>query len=161
MPPNIRRTRSFMNVFGAISALGFSLLAVLVTLDVATRYFAFMELTWVGEVTEYLLTVSTFLGAPWVLHHHGHVSVDILIKAVPRAFAQKIIWTTDAMGLLISGILSYEAAFVMLDSYSTGSLVFKNLVFPEWYTFVPITTCFVLCTIEFASRLRPKNEVLA
>ena len=35
------------------------------------------------------------------------------------------------------------------DSRQLGSMVFKTLVFPEWWLFVPVPLCFALLAVEF------------
>jgi TRAP-type C4-dicarboxylate transport system permease small subunit len=141
-----------MTACGVVSAVGFGLLAGIVSLDVLTRNLQLAQWSWLNEVTEYILTISTFLGAPWLLHHNGHVNIDILLRAMPRHLANATIRLADAIGLGICAVLLYESLRVTIDSQRLGSLVFKNLIFPEWYLMVPVVICFALCTLEFVLR---------
>lgn len=138
---------------GMIAAAGFGLIALLVAADIALRNLGILGWPWLNEVTEYLLTISTFLGAPWVLHHGGHVNVDILLRVVPPAVARATVRLAYAVGLVICAACLWIAASALLDIRSTGAQVFKNLVFPEWWLMVPMVWCFGLCTLEFAVRL--------
>ncbi|HWK96754.1 MAG TPA: TRAP transporter small permease [Pseudolabrys sp.] len=163
--PSLTRPRSALtavfDLCGSLSALLLGVIVVLVTADIATRSFHLANLAWVNEVTEYLLTFATFTGAPWVLHHHGHVNIDIIVTRLSASAQRALTLTCDAGGLIISAVLFYEALRVLLGSYADGSMVFKYLVFPEWYLTTPIVFCFALCTLEFAGRLLARREVLS
>ncbi|WP_353476411.1 TRAP transporter small permease (plasmid) [Salipiger sp. H15] len=142
-----------MKACGAISASGLALLSVLVVADVFLRNTGLVRWPWINELTEYLLTISTFTGAPWVLHHHGHVNVDVLLRSVSEAKARWLVRASNLVGGAISAILLVVAVRVTLDSHALGSLVFKNLIFPEWYLMTPMVLCFGLCTAEFLARI--------
>lgn len=143
---------------GLISAVGFGLLAVLVTLDVFVRNLALARWPWLNEITEYLITISTFFGAPWVLHKAGHVNVDILLRLVGATAAQWLMKISYIAGFVICLLLLYQSVRVTLDTYEVGSLVFKNLVFAEWYLMIPVVACFGLCAIEFLFRAAGEGE---
>ncbi len=163
-PSHTRRQSALTAIFdlcGLLSALLLGVIVVLVTADIATRSFHLANLAWVNEVTEYLLTFATFVGAPWVLHHHGHVNIDIIVTKLSASAQRALARACDTGGLIISAVLFYEALRVLLGSYADGSMVFKNLIFPEWYLTTPIVFCFALCMIEFAGRLLARREVLS
>ncbi|BCH25770.1 hypothetical protein MesoLjLb_55550 [Mesorhizobium sp. L-8-3] len=147
---------AFQAVFkfcGIIACAGFGALTVIVTADILFRNLAIAKWPWLNEITEYLLTISTFFGAPWLLREYGHVNVDVVLRLVPRAAAQVLGRLANLFGLMICGLLFYEASRVIVDTRGAGSLVFKNLIFPEWYLQIPIVVCFGLCTLEFLGRV--------
>lgn len=157
-----QRTRSrltfLFDLCGLLSAMIFGAIALLVTVDIVTRNLHLADLVWINEVTEYLVTFGTFIGAPWVLHHHGHVNIDIVVANLPPPARRALTRTCDVLGLTISGVMLYESVRVLLDTYAGGSLVFKNLVFPEWYLSTPTVFCFAFCVVEFASRFVVDRE---
>lgn len=138
---------------GVVAALGFGLIAVLVTFDIILRNAGIVAWPWLNEVTEYLLTISTFLGAPWVLHHGGHVNVDILLRMVPPVVARALVRLACGVGLVVCALCLWIAVSALLDMRDAGAQVFKNLVFPEWWLMMPMVWCFGLCSLEFAARL--------
>lgn len=142
-----------MMVAGAISVVGFALMAVVVLTDVVTRNLGVATLPWLNEVTEYLLTIATFSGAPWLLHESGHVNVDILLRTVSADKARLLVFAAHVVGLVICAIVFCLSVSATLDSYGSGAQVFKNLIFPEWYLMLPVVWCFALCSLEFLNRL--------
>ncbi|KGD89198.1 hypothetical protein JL39_23540 [Rhizobium sp. YS-1r] len=143
---------------GAIAALCFGLLALSVILDVLGRNLGLLSWPWLNEVTEYLITVGTFAGAPWVLHHSGHVNVDVLLRVVSKDTASAMVKICFVVGIVISLGLTWLAVATLLDSYKAGALVFKTLVFPEWYLMLPVIWCFGLCGLEFLAKLLQAGE---
>ncbi|MRX51953.1 TRAP transporter small permease subunit [Paracoccus sp. S-4012] len=142
-----------VNAGGIVAAVGFGLLALLVATDIVVRNLALARWPWLNEVTEYLLTLSTFLGAPWVLRHGGHVNIDILLRLMSPAVARVVVRVSYVLGAVICGICAWLAITVLLDSRASGAAVFKNLVFPEWWLMLPMVWCFTLSTIEFVLRI--------
>lgn len=138
---------------GAISIFAVALLTLLVVADVVLRNLGLANWPWLNEITEYLLTISTFAGAPWVLHNHGHVNVDILLRLASPPVTRWVVRLSDVVGGLVSLVLLVVAIEVGIDTYQVGSMVFNNLVFPEWYLMVPVTLCFSVFTLEFLARI--------
>ncbi len=55
-----------MNACGAVAALTFGLMSLLVCADVVLRNLGYDALSTSVEVTEYMLIIATFVAAPWV-----------------------------------------------------------------------------------------------
>ncbi len=149
----VNRVSPVFTLSGGIAALGFGLLALVVVLDIFVRNLGLAKWPWLNEITEYLLTISTFGGAPWVLRQSAHVNVDVVLRLLPRAVAFHATRLSYLLGLVISGLVTWLAITAARDSYSIGSMVFKNLVFPEWWMMVPVIWCFGLCSLEFFLRI--------
>jgi len=152
--PGSRWYRGLMAACGAASAVLFGAMALLVCADVLMRNTGLGTLPWAVEGTEYMLMVATFLGAPWLLHQNGHIRIDMLVKSLPAAAARWLDAVTDFLGLAICAVLAWQAVRVAQDAAEQGGLVFKVLVFPEWWLNLPMLAACVLLAVEFARRLR-------
>jgi TRAP-type C4-dicarboxylate transport system permease small subunit len=128
--------------------LGASALAI--TLDVVGRNIGLGTLPWILEVSEYVLPLATFLVAPWLLYRNEHVRLDILLTAWPR-----LGHVTNVVGLAVCVVLVIYGVRTIQNSAAQGSMIFKSVVFPEWWLYVPVPVCFALLTIEFVRRLAP------
>jgi TRAP-type C4-dicarboxylate transport system permease small subunit len=142
-----------MDACGWTAALLIGLMAILVGADVTLRLFNMGNLGWANEVIEYMITGATFVGAPWVLHHHGHVNIDIIVGQLPLWARARVEILGDIVCLLISSVMLFESVYVLIDTRESGAVMFKTLVFPEWYLIVPAVICFGLFVLEFADRL--------
>jgi TRAP-type transport system small permease protein len=126
--------------------LGASALAI--TLDVVGRNVGLGSLPWILEVSEYVLPIATFLVAPWLLRRNEHVRLDILLRAWPR-----LGHVTNVFGLAVSAVLVLYGVRTILNSADQGAMVFKSVVFPEWWLYAPVPLCFSLLAVEFVRRL--------
>jgi TRAP-type C4-dicarboxylate transport system permease small subunit len=142
-----------MQATGVVAALLFGLMAVLVFADVLLRNTGWLSLPWSVEVTEYMLMGAAFVAAPWLLYTNDHIRIDILVAALPVPARHVLDRLGDLLGLAICGVLFWTTLQVLLDMREQGSLVFKTLVFQEWWLSVPMAFAFGLLCIEFARRL--------
>lgn len=126
--------------------LGASALAV--TLDVVGRNVGLGTLPWILEVSEYVLPAATFLVAPWLLYRNEHVRLDVLLRAFPGLSR-----ATNAFGLAVCAVLVIYGVRTILNSAEQGAMVFKSVVFPEWWLYAPVPLCFGLLAVEFLRRL--------
>lgn len=132
----------------ALAALLLGVSALAITLDVIARNVGLGTVPWILEVSEYVLPLATFLAAPWLLHRNEHVRLDVLLTALP--------WlrhVANLVGLAVCGVLVVYGVRTILNSAAQGSMVFKSVVFPEWWLYAPVPLCFGLLSIEFLRRL--------
>ena len=126
--------------------LGVSALAI--TVDVVGRNVGLGTLPWILEVSEYVLPLATFLAAPWLLYRNEHVRLDMLLARWPG-----LGHVTNVVGLAVCIVLVVYGVRTILNSAQQGAMVFKSVVFPEWWLYVPVPLCFGLLTVEFVRRL--------
>lgn len=148
-----RRYERLLDLLGVGAGAVFGLIALATTYDVALRSITGGTLAGLSELVEYTLFASTFLAAPWLLRHNGHVQVDFAVGALserPRLLVRRI---GDAIGLLVCLVLLVYAVQVTWDAWRNGSIILKTLVFPEWWLFAVIVVSMALLVLEFARRL--------
>ena len=142
-------------------AAGFALaaLALGITADVALRNLGIANMTWLLEVSEYILFLATFLAAPWVLRENAHVSVDLLLGGLAPALRRALDRVANLLGLGICATLTWYALRVTRDGIERGDMIFKELVVPEWPFLAVVAVTGALLVAEFALRLaRPRAE---
>lgn len=147
-----------MQACGVLAGLAIGAVALLVTCDVLARNLGLSNLPWVVEVSEYSLPLATFLAAPWLLYRNEHVRLDMLLGALPRTPARLLDRLAHVVGIGVSLVFVWYGARVIADSWALGSTVYKTLVFPEWWLFVPVPLCFALLAVEFARRMLDANR---
>lgn len=162
MEPSMGRLRTLyhylMQTTGIIAALLFGLMAVLVFADVLLRNTGWLSLPWSVEVTEYMLMGAAFVAAPWLLYTNDHIRVDIVVAVLPQRAKRVMDVAGDLIGLLVCAILFWTTLQVLVDTRQQGSLVFKTLVFQEWWLSVPMAFAFGLLCIEFTRRLARRHR---
>ena len=72
------------------------------------------------------------------------------------SFRQRVAWAmelvADVIGFAVCAVLVRYGVAVTLDSWRTGSITIKNLVFPEWWLLAPLPVILLLLAIEFVFR---------
>jgi TRAP-type transport system small permease protein len=139
---------TLLKALAVIAAVLLGATAFAVTLDVVARNLGLGTLPWILEVSEYVLPLATFLVAPWLLYRNEHVRLDILLTAWPR-----LGHVTNVLGLAVCVVLVIYGVRTIQNSAAQGSMIFKSVVFPEWWLYLPVPICFALLTIEFVRRL--------
>jgi TRAP-type C4-dicarboxylate transport system permease small subunit len=145
--------RRMLEAFAAAAALLLGATALAITADVLGRNVGLGTIPWILEVSEYVLPLATFLVAPWLLLRNDHVRLDVLLQSLPPRAARALEVAGDGVGLAISLVLLLYGAHAVLDSARQGAMVFKSVVFPEWWLYVPFAACFGLLAVEFVRRL--------
>lgn len=142
-----------MNSCGAISAITFGLMSLIVGFDVIFRNLNLDIIPASVEITEYMLMVATFIAAPWLLYKGGHIRIDVVVNGMPPLIQRILAVVCNCMGFFVCAILAQQSLLVLLDMYQQGSLVFKELVFPEWWLNLPLLLGTTLLSIEFLRRV--------
>lgn len=140
--------------------------ALLITADVATRNLNLgFGIPGVIELTEYGLYLVTVLAAPWALKLGAHVTVEIVVDAVPPAAARAAEKLANLVGLGVSLVLIYAGSLAAWKAFDGGRLVYKTFIFPEWWLLIALPLCALILAIEFLIRLgglrRPPPDPLA
>ena len=85
------------------------------------------------ELTEYALFASTFFVAPYLLRTNEHIRVDLVIARLDPAKVRVIESGVLVLIMAISVITGAIATILMVRSYQEGTLIFKDLIFPQWW----------------------------
>ena len=128
-------------------------LALLISLDIASRQTAGFSMPWSLDVAEYLLYLITFLAAPWVLLSGGHITVDLVVARLAPPARRRVDLSANAIGAAASLLLFWFACRVWWRSYSDGTLVYETFVFPEWWLFSAAPPVFLLLAAIFVRRV--------
>lgn len=145
--------RGVMIGTGVIAAVLFAAMALLVCADVFLRNLGITSIPWSVEVTEYMLMVSAFLAAPWLVYTNDHIRVDIVLRGLSGAARRVADVVGNVVCLAISLVLAVQSVAGMLDSAQQGGMIFKVLVFPDWWLAIPMVVSFILLSVEFVRRL--------
>lgn len=117
--------------------------------------------SWGLEASEYILIITTFFAAGWLLKTGGHIGVDIIpnfIKGRPQDLYNGVIYSIVAIVCLVFTIVG---AFTAWDAYVAGTLQVRMYTFPKWIliSLIPIGGFFLfvesvkLAHINFRGKL--------
>jgi len=138
--------------FAALAALMLLAMVALVTADIVLRNFGLGGFVWANEISEYVLYLMTLLTAPWLLRRGQHIRLDLILAMLPARRAWLMEAAADTVGFAVCLVLVRYGTAMTYDSWRTGSITIKNLVFPEWWLLAPLPVTFALLAIEFVFR---------
>ena len=140
------------DVFAFVASAMLVFTVVFVPLDVGSRYFFGAPITWVYEVTEYILLMVPCLGMAWLARHNGHVVIDVLTNRLDKAFRPKLEAAVFILVALTCAFVAWWAGVVTLDSFNKKAIIENVLQTPQWLIYLSIPLGFALTAVEFARK---------
>ena len=151
-----------LEAMGALAAVLLGLVALGITTDILVRGFNIGSLPWMIEVVEYALVAVTFLGAPWVLKHSAHVSVDILVENLPPGARRVLEIAANLIGVGVCSVIFYYGLKSTIELYRLDTKIFRILTIREWWLFALVPLSCAAMVVEFLRRIfrkRPTPDV--
>ncbi len=145
---------TLIDALAVIAGAGLCGLTALICADVAARSFRLFAMPWSLDVAEYSLLVITFFGAPWVLVHGGHISIDIVTERLAPEPRRRVAFVVNLLCVGVCGALLWFSLGAWWRSFSEGTLVHETWIFPEWWLFTVPPPIFLILMGIFLRRLR-------
>jgi TRAP-type C4-dicarboxylate transport system permease small subunit len=150
-----------------LSVLAVAVIAAMtvgISAEVILRMFSFPSIVGMIELTEYGLFISTFFVAPYLLRTNEHIRVDIVMSRVDPAAARRVEYGVLVTIILISIVTGVVGTKIMLTSIREGTLIFKDLIIPQWWLewIIPLTSlAMALQALELLLDLHQTQHVVS
>ncbi len=144
LTPWLRFLQGLAGTAGAILALDILLIAT----EVLCRNLGIGGMGWLSDIVEYSLPLATLLVAPWLVSGNGHVRIDLLVERLGARNRLGLYRLTMLVAGTVTAVLVYASTMLVVDTYRSGALVMKSLVFPEWWVLAPVPPLFLLIAVE-------------
>ena len=119
-PAWVRAVHAASRLFGVVAA-GLILLSIGVVCHmVFVRAVLGMSSIWQTEFVTFSLVAATFLGAPYILLTHGHVSVDVVPLMVATPARRRLHLLGGVVTLAFCGLFLYAAVPWWWEAYQSG-----------------------------------------
>ena len=123
---------------------------VFVPVDVASRYFLGAPITWVYEVTEYILLMIPCLAMAWLARNNGHVVIDVVTGSLGERARAQLGAATRLLVAATCAFVAWWGAQVTFASFRSSAVIENVLQTPQWMIYIAIPLGFALTAIEFA-----------
>src|SRR5690606_7121721 len=144
---------SVLDFLGLFAGFLMFAIACLIAFDLIRRNMFHQSLSWVMEVTEYLFYMSVMAAVPWAMREGAHVKMDAFIRLLSARHSVAISKLVDVLGIVTCVIISIGGFADAWSSYKAGDIVFKSVVFPEWWVLSVAPVIMALLAIEFLRHL--------
>lgn len=132
--------RHFEEVVGAAALI---VVVLAVCWGVVTRYITAQPATWAGEVAAIAFAWLVFIGAGAALKRNMHVSIDMLVLALPERVQSVLTRLIDAFVLAFLAYALFLSAEFTVEAWDNPSSVLR----------VPMSVVYAGVAIGFASLL--------
>jgi len=139
---------SFLKCLAGLAGMVLATDILLIASEVWVRNLGLGGMGWVSDIVEYSLPLATLLVAPWLVATHGHVRLDLVVERLGDRSRRGLFRVTMLVAATVSAVLVYASTLLVMDTYHSGALVMKSLVFPEWWVMAAVPPLFLLVAIE-------------
>ena len=136
-------------VFAVICCVLLAFATVSIIYDVTVRNIGMQPPSWTVTVTEYILLYVALLGAPYMVHHKGHILVEALIENVPNKvhYVMEKFSYLVCLGLCL--LLAWYGGKQTWESWITHDMDYRAFDMPRWILDITLPLGFFFSAIEF------------
>lgn len=144
---------------GIIASGTIVVMALLTVYEVIMRYFLNAPSRWVLPSTQYIIIYLAYLPAAYLLRQNRHVTVDILLEAVPQKAKMVMMVASSFIGLAVCLVLTWLTFDQAWYSFKFGLHFTEGLDIPQYWVFGVIPFGFLLLSLQWVREIQ-KNVVL-
>lgn len=114
----------------------------------------FLGYSYVGTeaLGTYLMVWLTFIGAAFIVPTHGHVAVDLLLRAAGPQLMRAVVILTTLVGMVTAAYMAVIGVQLTTFIFSTGA-VETTLGVSSGYLYLPVAIGMVLMFVNYADLL--------
>jgi len=103
----------FWNLLTIIVVACFSLMLVVMLIQVTSRYVFGIGVPWTDEVSRYFYIAEIFLGTALAQRHKEHIRINVVTHLLPATGKKIVALIADIITLMVSAMLVYGAIHMM------------------------------------------------
>ncbi len=140
-------------LFGIAAMLLLAASALVVTQMVFVRYVLNGSTVWQTEFVVYALIASTFIGAPYVLLHKGHVGVDLLPDLLQGAAAKALKLVAGLIAIAFCGVVAWSSWDYFHEAFSRGWKTDTVWAIPLWIPLLPLPLGMGMLCVQYVAEI--------
>jgi len=121
-----------LDILTFLSGILLAFSALSVSFGIFSRYFLSRPISWVTEISEYIILYITFLVAAWVLRQEGHVKMDIILNQLNPKVQSLTNMITSIFCSISCLILTSFGIKVSWDLYKAKAFTYTILELPKF-----------------------------
>ena len=95
---------------------------LVLTWEVAGRYFFKIPSDWQDELSIFLLVGATFMSAAWIQARRGHVGIDALAHILPPAADRVRRFIADMVSLAFCAFFAWRCWALLIEAWEDGQI---------------------------------------
>jgi len=158
--------QSLLNALNTVlvvaSALAAFAAGLVLTWEVAGRYFFKIPSDWQDELSTFLLIGATFLSAGWIQSRRGHVGIEALAHVLPLAVDRVRRFIADAVSLAFCIFFCWRCWALLMEAWEDGQISDSAWGPPLWIPYgvmaAGMTVLVVQLVLQVLAQLSPPAE---
>lgn len=136
---------------GIVAVVALLAAVAVVSQMVVMRYFLGASTVWQTEFVTFAVVAATFIGAPYVLLHRGHVNVDLVPFYVPHRARLALALFASGVSLVFCLVLAWYS-WVYFDEAWTGGWTTETVwALPLWIPLLPLPIGMALLALQYVA----------
>jgi TRAP-type C4-dicarboxylate transport system permease small subunit len=135
-------------VMAVLSAIAIAVAGLVLTWEVAGRYFFSIPSDWQDELSTFLLIGATFASAAWIQARRGHVAIDALSHVLPPGADRVRGILADALSFLFVAFFAWKSITLLLEALEDGQTTPSAWGPPLWIPYGCMSVGMVLLAVQ-------------
>ena len=135
-------------VMAVLSAIAIAAAGLVLTWEVAGRYFFSIPSDWQDELSTFLLIGATFASAAWIQARRGHVAIDALSHVLPPAADRVRGILADLCSLLFVSFFAWKSITLLMEALEDGQTTPSAWGPPLWIPYGCMAAGMVLLAVQ-------------
>lgn len=135
-------------VMAVLSSLAIAGAGIVLTWEVAGRYFFSTPSDWQDELSTFLLIGATFASAAWIQARRGHVAIDALSHVLPPGVDAVRRVLADVCSFLFVTFFAWKSVALLLEALEDGQTTPSSWGPPLWIPYSCMAAGMILLSVQ-------------
>lgn len=135
-------------VMAVLSAIAIAVAGLVLTWEVAGRYFFSIPSDWQDELSTFLLIGATFASAAWIQARRGHVAIDALSHVLSPGANRVRGILADALSFLFVAFFAWKSITLLMEALEDGQTTPSAWGPPLWIPYGCMSVGMVLLAVQ-------------
>ena len=136
------------SVMAVLSSLAIAGAGIVLTWEVAGRYFFSIPSDWQDELSTFLLIGATFASAAWIQARRGHVAIDALTHILPSGIDHVRRVLADLLSFLFVAFFAWKSVTLLLEALADGQTTPSAWGPPLWIPYGCMAIGMILLSLQ-------------
>ncbi|BAU48005.1 C4-dicarboxylate ABC transporter substrate-binding protein [Sulfurifustis variabilis] len=147
----VRLVRATSMLCGILAVAALLAAVVVVCQMVVMRYFLGASTVWQTEFVTFAIVAATFIGAPYVLLHKGHVNVDLVPFYIPHRARLVLALFASGVSLVFCLVLAWYSWVYFHEAWTGGWTTETVWALPLWIPLLPLPIGMALLALQYVA----------
>lgn len=131
-----------------LSSLAIAAAGIVLTWEVAGRYFFSTPSDWQDELSTFLLIGATFASAAWIQARRGHVAIDALSHILPPGIDHARRVLADLLSFLFVAFFAWKSVALLMEALADGQTTPSSWGPPLWIPYSCMAAGMILLALQ-------------